>query len=99
MDGGSPSPIVDVRNFVGASWSEDGSIVYGQAFVSGLLRIPADGGTPISVTQLGEGELVHLFQVHDAPVAGEDPTPQVAVDPTERPTRRMRGPGEAPMHR
>ena len=61
MDGGAPSPIADARNVVGASWSEDGSIVYGQAFVSGLLRIAPEGGVPSPLTKLEGGELVHGF--------------------------------------
>jgi serine/threonine-protein kinase len=61
VDGGTPTPIATVRNFVGASWGEDGYIVAGQAFVGGLIRVPADGGAPTSLTTLAKGELVHAF--------------------------------------
>lgn len=43
----------------GASWGEDGHIVLGVNFV--LERIPATGGAPTPLTELGRGEIVHRW--------------------------------------
>jgi len=59
VEGGSPRPIVDVTEPgpAGASWGEDGSIVYASG--QGLYRVSAEGGTPQKLTdpdpQTGEG--------------------------------------------
>ena len=53
VEGGSPRPIVDViePGLAGASWGEDGSIVYSDLTQKpGLYRVSAEGGTPQKLT-------------------------------------------------
>jgi len=52
--GGSPIKIADVSFNRGASWGEDGFIVYTPSPASGLLRIPEAGGEPESLTEIEE---------------------------------------------
>jgi serine/threonine-protein kinase len=57
VDGGAAVLVGDAENFVGASWSEDGSIILGGGpWSRGLLRIPADGGVPETILPLSNGE-------------------------------------------
>lgn len=46
---------------VGASWGEDGHIIYTPGPVLPLFRIPDAGGTPQAVTRLAAGELTHRW--------------------------------------
>jgi predicted Ser/Thr protein kinase len=46
---------------VGASWGEDGHIIYTPGPVLPLFRIPDVGGTPQAVTRLAAGELTHRW--------------------------------------
>ncbi len=56
--GGSPVAIADgVSNPFGASWSRDGSIVYGQP--GGIFRVAASGGMPERVIPVDEGTRVY----------------------------------------
>jgi Tol biopolymer transport system component len=63
LQGGPPKTIcsapVDSR---GASWGEDGTIVFALAS-GGLWRVSADGGTPKQITSLdhSRGEVSHRF--------------------------------------
>jgi DNA-binding winged helix-turn-helix (wHTH) protein/Tol biopolymer transport system component len=43
----------------GAAWGEDGNIIVGVNFR--LARLPSGGGTPVSVTELEPGEIVHRW--------------------------------------
>ena len=57
VEGGAAVLVGDAENFVGASWSEDGSIILGGGpWSRGLLRIPADGGAPETIVPLSNGE-------------------------------------------
>jgi serine/threonine-protein kinase len=56
VDGGAVVPLADIANFAGASWGEDGGIVASVPLTRGLLRIPADGGAPETVAELGNGQ-------------------------------------------
>jgi len=56
VEGGAVVPLADVTNFGGASWGEDGNILVADA-LRGLVRVPAGGGTPQVVAELGKGEL------------------------------------------
>jgi Tol biopolymer transport system component/predicted Ser/Thr protein kinase len=49
--GGSPSRIADAASPVGGTWNQDDSIIYTTSLNSGLLRVPASGGTPESLTK------------------------------------------------
>lgn len=48
--GGRPEPIADVKAVAGASWGEDGYIVFGRVGNAGLFRVAASGGVPERVT-------------------------------------------------
>jgi serine/threonine protein kinase len=57
VEGGAVVPLADIAGGpAGASWGEDGSIIVSEAYVRGLLRIPAGGGPPESVATLANGE-------------------------------------------
>ncbi len=65
VEGGQPvtlcnAPFDHVR---GASWGSDGTIVAALASNSGLMRVPADGGTPMPATSLDKekGEVTHRW--------------------------------------
>jgi Tol biopolymer transport system component len=45
VSGGPPTGLCDVDIFLGGSWSEDDTIVYG-SFRRGIYRVSANGGTP-----------------------------------------------------
>jgi hypothetical protein len=45
----------------GGAWGPDGTIVFSPHQLSPLLRIPADGGDPLPVTKLTQGQLGHSF--------------------------------------
>jgi Tol biopolymer transport system component len=53
LDGTTPVSVTEVgRNPRGATWTPDGTIVYGPSQTSGLLRVDARGGTPRPLTEL-----------------------------------------------
>jgi serine/threonine protein kinase len=49
--GGTPIRIVEATYAVGGTWNEDKTIIYTASLGSGLLRIPASGGTPETLTK------------------------------------------------
>jgi Tol biopolymer transport system component len=49
--GGSPVRLADAPYPYGGTWKEDNTIIYVASLGSGLLRIPASGGTPESLTK------------------------------------------------
>jgi hypothetical protein len=62
IGGGPPTTIAPVASMNGASWGDDGTIVFAEATMpAGLLRVPAAGGTPEPLiapeTGMGETEL------------------------------------------
>ena len=59
--GGAPVILANSVNPRGASWGEDGTIVAALTNTGGLFRIPASGGTPQPLTQLGTGEATHRW--------------------------------------
>ena len=57
-----PARVVDApSDSAGGAWTADGRIVFAPLGNSGLMEVPATGGTAVSVTSLdvGEGELEH----------------------------------------
>jgi Tol biopolymer transport system component len=50
-DGGPVQVIGDAPDARGGSWSSSGTILFAPARVGPIYRIPADGGTPVAVTQ------------------------------------------------
>jgi serine/threonine protein kinase/Tol biopolymer transport system component len=61
LPGGKAQELADAANGFGGAWSRDGVIVYAANAISGLLRVPATGGTPTSITRPVPGELGHRF--------------------------------------
>ena len=49
--GGSPIPLAEVTFPFGGTWTQDDTIIYTASIGSGLLRIPASGGDPESLTR------------------------------------------------
>ena len=48
--GGAPIRIAEAAMSYGGTWNEDNTVIYVPSLGSGLLRIPASGGTPESLT-------------------------------------------------
>ena len=61
IHGGPPVTLSPAAGFLGASWGLDDTIIFAEVRTGGLLRIPAAGGTPESLTTLEEGELDHRW--------------------------------------
>ncbi len=61
--GGVPIPLADAPSARGASWADDGSIVFAPASRSQLFRIGTSGGPPEALTTLDveRGETSHRF--------------------------------------
>src|ERR1019366_1302713 len=49
--GGAPMRVVEAPYSYGGTWNEDNTIIYAASLGSGLLRVPAGGGTPESLTK------------------------------------------------
>jgi len=52
-DGGSPVVLCDASDLLGASWGDDGTIVAALNATNKLWRVPATGGTPTAIVDLG----------------------------------------------
>ena len=60
VNGGPPQRICDTpQGTRGGTWNRDGTILLGSP--TGLMRVPADGGTPAPVTTLAAGETGHYW--------------------------------------
>jgi Tol biopolymer transport system component len=57
--GGPPRDICDVVDFVGGTWNQDGTIIFGTA--KGLFRVSAQGGKPDQLTMLESSESGHYW--------------------------------------
>jgi eukaryotic-like serine/threonine-protein kinase len=59
--GGPPMALCDATGTLGGAWNRDGVIVFAPTARSPLMRISADGGTPVPVTRLdaARGETSH----------------------------------------
>jgi serine/threonine-protein kinase len=55
VEGGAVIPLGGIKAFSGASWGEDGAL-FMSGFGKGMLRIPAGGGPPETITGLNSGE-------------------------------------------
>ena len=62
IEGGKSWTICDAGEPLGATWSHDGTIVYGEELTFGLWRIPWDGGEPQRLTTVDRegGEYLHM---------------------------------------
>ena len=84
VQGGAPVALCDAPNARGASWGEDGNIIVALNTGSVLSRVPAEGGTPQTITKLQDNALTHrwpqalpggdlvLFAISRSTVAFED---------------------------
>jgi serine/threonine-protein kinase len=63
VTGGTPVTLSDAPSGRGATWAEDGTILFSPNSQSGttLLRVSASGGAPESVTTLADGEVTHRW--------------------------------------
>ena len=59
--GGAAIVLGNAPNLRGAAWSQDGSIIYGNATGGGLLRLPVGGGAAEPFTKLQQGEATHRW--------------------------------------
>jgi serine/threonine-protein kinase len=50
VSGGAPIRLAEAPNSQSGTWNDDDTIIYAASLGSGLLRIPASGGTPESLT-------------------------------------------------
>jgi Tol biopolymer transport system component len=57
--GGAPQDLCAVSDFFGGSWNSDNVIIFGTQ--TGLFRVPAEGGTPESITSLDKSETGHYW--------------------------------------
>jgi Tol biopolymer transport system component len=61
VSGGPPLPICDITDSVlGGSWNRDGTIILG-TIATGIMRVPAAGGTPTRVTSVSGSNDIHVF--------------------------------------
>jgi Tol biopolymer transport system component len=63
--GGEPQVLCDANGLAGGSWNKDGMLLFSPSYAgeSALVRVPANGGTPIPVTRLeaAHGETNHAW--------------------------------------
>jgi eukaryotic-like serine/threonine-protein kinase len=59
IEGGSPQLVATAKFGMGASWGDDGRVVFAENNDSGLSVVPNDGGTPAALTTLPAGEYSH----------------------------------------
>ncbi|MGH9784258.1 MAG: TolB family protein [Terriglobia bacterium] len=65
LEGGTPVTLSNATGMVGASWGDDGTIVFSELSKSGIEKISAAGGTPQNITQVdpSKGEANHRYPV------------------------------------
>jgi eukaryotic-like serine/threonine-protein kinase len=56
LRGGFPTTLCDATDDRGGSWGADDTIIFAPAPTSGLMRVPASGGTPQVLTSLDAGK-------------------------------------------
>ncbi len=64
LDGGTPLKICDAPPLSGATWLQDGGVIFGTTLIGdGLWRVSADGGTPERLTtpDAAQKEVHHLY--------------------------------------
>jgi len=61
VDGGAAVTLCTVQALRGASWGDDGNIVFAAGATEGLSRVSSDGGTPVPLTKLKDGERTHRW--------------------------------------
>jgi len=61
VEGGPVTTLCDALTLRGASWSEDGTIIFAPGVGTGLMRIAESGGTPTQLTKLAAEERTHRW--------------------------------------
>jgi len=61
ITGGTPLVLCPVALSRGATWGASGAIVFAPNPASGLMQLPAAGGTPVPLTTLAQGESSHRW--------------------------------------
>jgi Tol biopolymer transport system component len=61
IDSGDPVSLCDAPNGRGASWGEDGTIIAALDSLGVLSQVPAEGGKPVPLMELGPGENTHRW--------------------------------------
>jgi Tol biopolymer transport system component len=62
LEGGGVTTLCDdVAGLRGATWAEDGSIIYSPSVTTGIWRIPSEGGTPVALTTPQDGIRTHRW--------------------------------------
>jgi len=61
ISGGTPLVLCPVALSRGATWGKSGAIVFAPNPASGLMQLPAAGGTPAPLTTLENGEMSHRW--------------------------------------
>jgi predicted Ser/Thr protein kinase len=61
--GGTPAVICAAPQPRGAAWADDDTIVFTPTVFSGLVRVPASGGSPVPVTKLAPSEEGHRWPI------------------------------------
>jgi serine/threonine-protein kinase len=61
IDGGQPISLCDAPAGRGASWGQDNIIIAALDIQTTLAQVRSEGGRPISITELGPGELSHRW--------------------------------------
>ncbi|HSN68158.1 MAG TPA: protein kinase, partial [Thermoanaerobaculia bacterium] len=61
IDGSRPRTIADAPDGRGGAWAPDGSILFTPYTQAPIMRVPANGGTPVAVTQLEPPYTTHRW--------------------------------------
>jgi len=63
LTGGAPTTICEATSGICGTWGDDNTIVFTPLWGSGLLRVPAAGGAPqtLTVPDAAKGEITHLW--------------------------------------
>jgi serine/threonine-protein kinase len=104
VEGGPVTTLCDAPALRGASWGDDGTIVFSPGVSTGLMRIAATGGAPTELTKLAGAERTHrwphvlpgsravLFTAHTFGIIYDDASIEAVVLSTgERKSIRRRG--------
>src|SRR3984893_15118438 len=59
--GGPVLTLCDAANGRGGTWNQNDVIVFAPSILTGLLRVPAAGGTPTPITNISEREPAHRY--------------------------------------
>jgi serine/threonine-protein kinase len=61
VEGGGVTTLCDVQSLRGASWADDGSIIFSPSVTAGLWRVSAEGGTPVALTETQGANRTHRW--------------------------------------